>query len=193
MIAGVILCGGASQRMGRDKAQLDFLGETLLARMIRIVQSVCQPIVIAGGPQQSILNIPDGVVISRDVALHQGPIQGLRAALQVLPADAHHAFVVGCDTPLLRPDVIRFLHSRSENGKAVVAKIDGFLQPLPAVYPVRETLANSSAHSLMDLLRQLPVEVIPESDLQSIDPFLDSFQPMNTPEEWQAAIHRANS
>jgi molybdopterin-guanine dinucleotide biosynthesis protein A len=179
--------------MGQDKAQLNFLGESLLNRMIRIVQSECRLVVAAAGPNQSLTNASTNVVISRDEAPHQGPIHGLRAALRLVPAHYQHAFVVGCDTPLLRSEVIRLLQARAKMGKAVVVDAQGFRQPLPAVYPIRESLAQVTAKSLMDLLRSLEVEVVPESEIRPIDPSLDSFQPMNTLDEWQAAIRRANS
>ena len=53
-IAGVVLCGGKSQRMGRSKADLVFGSETLLERVVRILQEVVDHVVVVTAPNQTL-------------------------------------------------------------------------------------------------------------------------------------------
>lgn len=192
MIPGIILCGGASRRMGQSKAEMVFQGESLLLRMIRLLQRECHPIVVAGAPNQQFSNLPVDVLVSKDEIEHCGPVHGLRAAWRALPAECRHAFVVGCDMPLLRSETIRLFLDRLPRNGAVVARIDGVLQPLPAVYPNCWPTDIVPA-SLKEHLRGLEIAEIPESEFRQFDPTLQSFVPMNTAEEFAAALRRANS
>ncbi|RME40999.1 MAG: molybdenum cofactor guanylyltransferase, partial [Planctomycetota bacterium] len=60
-IGGLVLCGGRSRRMGRDKAWLPFGPETLLQRMVRIVGEVASPLLVAARPDQELPHLPPEV------------------------------------------------------------------------------------------------------------------------------------
>ena len=193
MIAGIILCGGASRRMGQPKADIDFLGESLLTRMIRIVGEVCRPIVVAAGPLQVLPKLPDELLVSRDVTSFGGPIQGLRSAFYLLSGAVTHAFIVGCDMPLLKPEMIQLFVDRAQPGKGVAAGIGGTIHPLPIVLPNTDLINSTRSMSIRDYMAQLNFHEISESELRQCDTDLQSFRPMNTPEELAEALRLANS
>src|SRR4051794_24106120 len=108
-LAGIILCGGASRRMGRDKAWLPWHGRPLLAHVVDVVGRVCERVMVAAGPRRGLPPLPDGVIVARDPSPHGGPLQGLAAALRCLPADVAGFFLTGCDCPRLSEKVVALL------------------------------------------------------------------------------------
>src|ERR1700759_1897963 len=123
-LAGVVLAGGASLRMGRDKATMpvpaELLGSkdgseapiTMVARGVRIGGQRCPPVFVVAAPGQSLPELPARVV--RDDVRGVGPLlatgRGLRAAAE---AGAKRAFLCAADMPLLSADLIDLLENRA--------------------------------------------------------------------------------
>ena len=124
--AAVVLCGGASSRMGRDKASLPFGPETLLERVIRLVRSVVDEVVLAAGADQI---LPPGLPVVRDAGEGRGPLPALLSASAAVHGD--HVFLVACDTPLLQPPLVRLLLDQARGWDACVPLIDGGTVRLP--------------------------------------------------------------
>ena len=80
----VILCGGQSSRMGRDKATLPFGPELMLQRVIRIIAGVVEStaIVIVAAPDQILPDLPKNVIVTRDEHPGRGPLEGLAGGLR---------------------------------------------------------------------------------------------------------------
>ncbi len=91
-IAGIVLAGGLSSRMGRDKALLRWRGQTLLAHMCGLLGDAgAQPVRVSGS-YEAFESVPD-------VVPRCGPLGGLYSVLQTL--DDGPAWVVPVDMPLL--------------------------------------------------------------------------------------------
>ena len=104
-VAGVVLAGGRSTRMGRPKASLEWHGSTLLHRVTGIVgRAVDGPVVVvrAPGPGAARRCRP-GVRVVEDAAEGRGPLQGLAAGLAAVSDEAEVAYVSSTDVPLLHP------------------------------------------------------------------------------------------
>src|SRR5262245_47343626 len=101
--AGIVLCGGCSTRMGIAKATLPFGNETLLQRVVRLLHTVVDPIIVVGAREQVLPALPVDVVVARDERNQSGPLEGLRAGLRALPNHVEIAYATGCDAPLLEP------------------------------------------------------------------------------------------
>src|SRR5438046_5450942 len=98
MIAGgIVLCGGRSTRMGVPKATLPFGSETMLQRVVRLLEAVVAPIIVVAAREQALPELPDRVVVARDEREQQGPLEGLRAGLSALPESVELAYVTSCD------------------------------------------------------------------------------------------------
>ena len=74
--------------MGRPKAWLPFGDEVLLQRVVRILQTVFDPIVVVAAPDQELPVLPDSVVVARDDREYLGPLNGLAVGLAFGRADA---------------------------------------------------------------------------------------------------------
>src|SRR6185295_16745312 len=93
----IVLCGGKSSRMGTSKALLPFGPETMLQRVVRILQDVVSPVVVVSALNQALPNLSAEVIVTRDEHEGHGPLEGLRAGLKALPTDVECAYVTSCD------------------------------------------------------------------------------------------------
>ncbi len=134
-LAGVVLAGGESRRMGRPKAWLDAGGEPLLARTVRRVAEMCSEVVVVGAPGQDLPLVPATIV--RDAVAGEGPLRGLEAGIAAIRTRA--TFVCAVDVPFLQIQFTSFLAAHLEKFQAVVPHWDGREHPLQAVYAA-ETL-----------------------------------------------------
>ncbi|UUO03466.1 molybdenum cofactor guanylyltransferase [Mycolicibacterium novocastrense] len=133
-LAGIILAGGASRRMGRDKATLPYEGTTLVERMVSILAPRCAPIFVIAAPGQALPALDAEVL--RDEVRGVGPLlatgRGLRAAAE---AGSELAFVSAVDMPLLTVELIDELVAPAVRVEAdVVLPWDGRDHYLAGVY-----------------------------------------------------------
>lgn len=136
-LAGIVLAGGESRRMGRDKATLPGPrgAATLLEYVVVGVQTQrCDPIFVMAAPGQPLPEVTARII--RDEIRGQGPLpatgRGLRAAAE---AGARYAFVCAVDMPLLSPELIDDLvHLATETKAEVVLPWDGRSHYLASLY-----------------------------------------------------------
>ncbi|WP_307857258.1 molybdenum cofactor guanylyltransferase [Mycobacterium sp. SM1] len=140
-LAGVVLAGGASRRMGRDKATMPVpeeiagrSGITMVEHVVGVLARRCHPVFVMAAPGQPIPPVQARIV--RDELRGQGPLlatgRGLRAAAA---AGARWAFVCAVDMPLLTGGLIDDLFRRAARlGADVVLPWDGHDHYLAAVY-----------------------------------------------------------
>ena len=193
--AGIVLCGGKSIRMGSSKALLPFGPETMLQRVVRLLGEVVAPIVVVAASDQSLPDLPRGVIVTRDEHEGRGPLEGLRAGLKALPPDVEAAYVTGCDVPLLVPGFVRQMLDLARGHDVAVMEIDGFTHPLSAVYR-RSTLARVEELLAQDRLR--PVFLFEAVNTRRIgpwemtaDPDLRTLRNLNTREDYERALVEA--
>jgi molybdopterin-guanine dinucleotide biosynthesis protein A len=108
----IILCGGKSTRMGRDKATLPFgPGEVMLQRVVRIVSQVVEAsrIVVVAADRQELPALPPDVQIVRDRRPGRGPLEGIARGLSAIGDRADAVYVTSCDVPLLAPAFVERL------------------------------------------------------------------------------------
>ena len=183
--AGFILVGGASTRMGRDKALLEFQGTTLVARIAECVRAVAGNITLVGPPERY-RDLGYTVIADRTPGL--GPLGGVSTALQVTRAEWN--LMVACDMPLVTAVLLEELFADAESGpstadcivpesaSAQATRID----PLCAVYHRRCAAAARRAldrkifkmHDFVSTLRLRKHTLTDPAPLANI----------NTPSEW---------
>jgi molybdopterin-guanine dinucleotide biosynthesis protein A len=142
-LAAIILAGGASRRMGRDKATLPYEGTTMVERMVSVLKPRCAPIFVIAAPGQALPALDAEIL--RDEVRGVGPLlataRGLRAAAE---AGRELAFVSAVDMPLLSVDLIDELAGPAVRlGADVVLPWDGRDHYLAGVY--RTSLAGRAA------------------------------------------------
>lgn len=189
--SAIVLCGGRSTRMGRDKVSLPFGAETLVGRVARLVGEAVDEVVLVAREGQV---LPGGLEAVRDPAEGLGPLAGIAAGLGAVRGE--RALVVACDMPLLRPAVVRRLLELSAGYDACVPVIDGFAMTTSAVYaravaPLATALVAERRLRPLFLVEQVRTRYLGAGDFTDIDPDLESFRDCNTPERYADALRRA--
>ena len=191
---GFILAGGASSRMGRDKARLPLGAETFLARIARALAAITPQVsVVSTRPDAAQFGLPVVTDIYRDC----GALGGLHAALAACRAP--WAAVVSCDLPFASGALWRRLASfaAQECDAVVPFQLDGRAQPLCALYaraaclPLTEALLTTGElrpRMLLEQVRTRRVEPAALSDLTQADLL---FLNVNTPADYEEARLKA--
>ena len=130
-VTGIVLAGGASSRMGKDKGLCDFNGKPLVSYAIDILKPLCDNIIISSN------NINDyqrfGLPVYEDVHKNIGPLGGIYTCLKKSSTIAN--LVVSCDTPFLISGVLKYVLENSVNYDVVAPKHGkSFYEPLAAFY-----------------------------------------------------------
>jgi molybdenum cofactor guanylyltransferase len=191
--AGVILCGGQSSRMGRPKAWLPVGGETMLARVVRLLGGVVSPLVVVAAPEQELPPLAAEIVLVRDPERGRGPLVGIAAGLAALVGKADAAYVSSCDVPLLRPAFVRRMIDLLGEHVTCVPEVGGYRHPLAAVYRVEVAIVAAELLAA-DRLRpaflfdRVPTRIVTAEDFADIDPEGESLRNLNTPEEYERAL-----
>jgi molybdopterin-guanine dinucleotide biosynthesis protein A len=194
----IILCGGKSSRMGRDKAMLPFGPELMLQRVARLVTEVVEPanIVVVAAPEQELPGLRAGIEIARDALAHRGPLQGLATGLSAIGGRVEAVFAVGCDAPLKAPAFIRRMFELLGDF-VIVSPFDGDHDQSraavyrPGVLSQAEAVLNSghfSPRSLFDTVRTRMVHI---DTLRAVDPNLDTLKNLNHEYDYLTALASA--
>jgi molybdopterin-guanine dinucleotide biosynthesis protein A len=187
-IAGAILAGGLSTRMGRDKAFVDFRGRPMIAHAIeRLAPQVSTIAISANGDPARFASF--GLPVLQDVdASRPGPLAGIAAGL-VFARDNGFASIVTvpCDAPFAPRDLVARLTATEDDKPAVAMSAHG-VEPLFASWPVSTLPAVEAALASGDaavwrLLENLGARrvAIPVSDGE------DWSLNLNSPEDLAAA------
>ena len=134
-VEAFVLAGGASKRMGTDKAMLRLGGETLVERALRLLRSLGFSPKIVGSREDLSAFAP----VVRDLRSGCGPLSGIEAALQNLSFGKKKAVFIPVDAPLLPPAFARQMLYRAYLTDAMVTlpRSLGQEQPLCAIYDRR--------------------------------------------------------
>ncbi len=136
-VAGVILAGGHSSRMGRDKALVEFRGRPLIAHAIDALGPQTQTLAISanGDPGRF---AAFGLTVLSDASPDQpGPLAGVAAGLVFARARGLGAAVtVPCDAPFVPSDLIARLRTGDGDHRPSVAASERGVEPLFALWPV---------------------------------------------------------
>lgn len=185
-LGAVILAGGTSRRLGRDKATLVFEGRSFLQIIADAVATVCDPVVVAVRAGQQ---LPTGLAAVADQREAQGPLEGIRVGLKALAGDCDRAFVTGCDSPLLQPEVISLLDSRIGDHQAIVPFDQTHRYGLTAIYRTSihtkiEQMLDQQQRRVVDLVAALDTRLEPVQSLRNVDAELKSLFNINTPGQY---------
>jgi molybdopterin-guanine dinucleotide biosynthesis protein A len=191
----LILCGGKSSRMGRDKATLPFGPELMLERVVRLVGEVvpAENIVVVAAPEQHLPPLPQAVGVAHDSDAFRGPLAGLATGLRALGGRADAAYATGCDVPLLAPAFVERMFALLGDADVAVPRDGEFHHPLAAVYrtsvlaEVERLLAADRLRPrfLFDVVR---TREVPVDELRSADPHLWTLRNLNAEADYRAAL-----
>jgi molybdenum cofactor cytidylyltransferase len=154
-LAGLILAGGESRRMGSPKALLELGGETFLDRLILILSQSCSPVIVVLGyePQRikAGLSYAGMATLVTNPDYKRGQLSSLQCGLAAVPSGAEGVMFTPVDHPAVRPSTVaqiaRRFHERSPQELLVVPRSQG-----KRGHPV------CVAHSLIPEFLSLPPE-----------------------------------
>lgn len=181
-VTGVILAGGRSSRMGRDKACLTVDGVSLFERVLAALRPFFPHLLIAGDrpdlARPGVPALPDRYPGSA--------LGGLFTALQA--AETEWVFVAPCDIPHPDPSLVQALLSRREGWDVVVPRTSAGFEPLFALYrksclePMRRML-EAGEYRIYDFYDEVRVRSVGPEELPP--GWERALQNVNTPEEYR--------
>jgi len=189
-VTGVILVGGQSKRMGRDKALLSFGGTPLVERVIDAFRPLFPRTILVGDRGERFA--PYGLPVYPDI--HPGSaLGGLHAGLA--RAGTPYVFVSACDVPWPDPRVIERLCSLREGYDVVVPRTAGGLDPLFAVYgtkclPAMERMLREGNYRIYDFYPEVRTRHVEPAELADLVTPGRTFVNVNTPEEFENVRYR---
>ncbi|AET66356.1 molybdopterin-guanine dinucleotide biosynthesis protein A [Desulfosporosinus orientis DSM 765] len=182
---GILLAGGKSSRMKRDKAFLEFEGKSLAERSIGVLEAVFSEVLISSNKPElfAAFDLP----VIKDETQNRGPLEGLFQGLKAARYD--EVFFVACDMPFLNQKLIRYLAAWIPYYDIVVPKLESGVHPLHAFYHRRCLSAiknnlEAGFLKIMDIYSSCTVKFVTEAELTGFSDIKNVFCNVNTPKEW---------
>jgi len=180
---GIILAGGQSRRMnGRDKAQLVIETRALIEHKVeRFREWFAEVLIVCGRGRR--YDYP-GAKMVFDEQEGLGPLMGLYSGLQA--GGYERNLVTACDMPFDNYQLARLLMKAAPESDIVVPVINGYREPMLAVYnknvlPAVKRSLNAGQRKMVSFYERLNVREIAEAEIKTVDPELLSFLNVNTP------------
>jgi molybdopterin-guanine dinucleotide biosynthesis protein A len=186
---GLVLAGGASRRMQRDKAALSYHGKPQLRHAFELLQSLCERVYVSVRADQVNEALRAGLPQIVDQLTDRGPVAGIHAALAAHREAAW--LVLACDLPFLNRSTLEHLVAHRDSGRLATAyrsAHDGLPEPLCAIYepcshaPLAQYLAGGGDCPRKFLIR-CEAAVLDPPDRHALDN-------INTVEEYRLAAQR---
>jgi len=116
VIAGIILAAGASSRMGTPKALLDYRGETFVGRLVRVLGTSCNPVIVVLGYHTDVIRqqVPATATIVINPDPDRGQLSSLQTGLAALPTEAGGFAFIPVDSPAVLEDTVAKLAAAFE-------------------------------------------------------------------------------
>ena len=183
-ITGIILVGGKSSRMGRDKAFLQVEGTPIFERVLRVFRQSLEPILLIGDRQERFSGY--GLPVLPDI-YPGSALGGVYTGLY--HASTEYVFVASCDLPFPNLGILRYLCSLRHGFDAVVLSTDKGYEPLFALYSKnclepQKALLESGNCCAFAYYPQVRVRYVPYRELAHLDPDGKAFFNVNTPEQF---------
>ena len=209
-VSGIVVAGGASRRMGRDKAFIDFDGVPLIARVLERVRPLCTDVTIVANDKEAYAQF--GVAVIGDVYPGKGSLGGTFSGLRA--ASEQYVLAVACDMPFLNTELLKYLISLAPQSDVVIPRAADLiskttrpetrrktqrllakqvdLQPMHAVYaktclPAMQARLRDGDLRLIGFHDDVRVHVVEPAEVERFDPQHLSFFNANTPEDLEVA------
>jgi molybdopterin-guanine dinucleotide biosynthesis protein A len=161
--SALLLAGGESRRMGRDKATVEFEGEPLWRQQLNLLRTLAV---------EEMDWLPDNVELLLDDSPSRGPLSGLAKALATMRTT--HLLALAVDMPFMVAEELRELFRLAKPGRGVVPTIAGRAEPLAAIYPVEAAADFQAALAGPDFSLQSLVRILAASGKVKLMPVADS-------------------
>ena len=191
-VSAVVLAGGLSRRLGRDKAVEPLGGEPLIGRVLaRVAQVTDETVVVVNdAARAAALPLGEDVVAAIDRYPGAGSLGGIFTGLEAARAD--WVLVVACDMPFLNVRLLRRILSLRRGRDAVVPVIEGRPEPTHAAYSKRclphiEDRLRANDLKISRFFDDVDVEYLPQGEVDELDAGRLSFFNVNTEQDLERA------
>jgi molybdopterin-guanine dinucleotide biosynthesis protein A len=184
-MAGIIVAGGLSRRMGRNKALIPWRGKPLIAWPLELFAGLFGEVLVVARDTRPYAHF--GYRVVTDAFPEQGALVGLYSGLAAAASSA--ALFAACDMPCIEPALASLLAGELAGGAwAVVPESPAGIEPLLAVYsrrclPAMEELIRAGDLRVRRLYESVPTVFVSPERVATVDPRFRSFVNLNTPAE----------
>lgn len=190
MMTSIILAGGKSIRLGRDKALEEIGGKSLIEWVIERLSPLESEIIVVTSSSDQLPDLGMKRVI--DSYPGKGALVGLYSGLR--EAASFHSLVVACDMPLLNINLLRYMVELCPVFDVVIPRVKGYLEPLHAVYSRNclgaiEGMLHEGRLKIAELLSAVRVRYVEDAEVERFDPQGLSFFNINS----EADLERART
>ncbi len=197
MLTVCIQAGGASSRMGEDKALKPFLGRPLIQRVVDRLSPIADEMIVTTNRPEDYQFL--GLRLTPDLKPGRGALGGLYTA--IASATQPLVAVIACDMPFASPTLLEAASRLmvQEEADVVIAKTDEGYEPIHAVYrrdtclPAIEAAIDADQWKVIAWFPKVKVRVLTSDELKQFDPDGLAFWNVNTPEEFIQAEKLAQS
>jgi molybdopterin-guanine dinucleotide biosynthesis protein A len=190
-MTSIILAGGKSLRLGQSKALQVIEGKSLIQCVVDRLAILSTEIIIATAHGEAIpCSSAVRIKTVADIYPGKGPLGGIYSGLTA--SSSSQAIVVGCDTPFLSVDLLKYMTQICSTFDVVVPRIKDKIEPLCAVYsknclaPIQEILEQDERR-IRKLFSMVKVKYVEEDEINSFDPEHLSFFNINSQDDLERA------
>jgi molybdopterin-guanine dinucleotide biosynthesis protein A len=191
-ISFIVLAGGKSIRLGRDKVN-ELLGDKSLLQWVvtRISHFDTDVIIVTAKKEPVPVNISYARVLTTgDIFPDRGSLGGIYSG--IMTSKSQYNFVVGCDMPFLNLDLMKFMMDIAPGFDLVLPRMGKIVEPLHAIYArsclvYMENLLKQGELQILKFFHQVKVRYVDPPEIERFDPGYLSFFNVNTEEDLKKA------
>jgi molybdenum cofactor guanylyltransferase len=184
-ISAVLLAGGQSRRMGRDKATILFRGKPLWQIQLDLLHKL-QPAEIFVSARTDPAWRPPDVTFVPDEPPSRGPLSGVTTTLARIRSS--HLLVLAIDMPFMTEKHLRYLCDQIEPGRGVLSMIGDRAEPLAAIYPIEARVDFINALSRVDFSMQTLTNQLVKMGMLRVIRVTEEeqrfYRNLNEPDDW---------
>lgn len=196
-ITAILLAGGQSKRMGKDKAFLKLGEKTFFRIIIEKLNVYTDQIIVSANKDKEIYlsqleNTDINPVFVKDKDPYAGPLNAIVSCMPYIKNQL--VFIATCDTPLLEPELIPFFVKKIDGYDAIIPVVNGKKQFLNTIYKraalkIADKVYEEGKNSLYAWVNRLNVQEVAQEELKQVDDSLLSYWSINRPEDYERLLN----
>lgn len=187
-VTAVVLAGGRSIRMGRNKALLKLGNKTMIEKVVEPLQTIFENIIIVTNMPKEYSMLKKVKFVSDCVDMEEkNSLVGLYSGL--IESKTDHVFVIACDMPFINTKLSEYMVDLLQDEDVIIPFVDGHYQPLYAIYgkrciPEFEKLFQRRWYKIIDAFQDLKIRKITKEEILELDSSMLCFENINTYEQY---------
>lgn len=203
MLGALILAGGKSQRMKKNKILTKLGDKPLLLHVTEKILGLASEVVVVIGKNDELEKytaiLSSSIIILKDNLEGKGPLMGILTGMKKMISE--YAVVLPCDSPFINKEILEYLFSKAQGVDAAIPRWpNGNIEPLHAVYRISPAITAAKASIkadellILDMIKRLRKVVYLNTDnLRKFDKELSTFYNINYQEDLRKAAKILNS